>query len=391
MKCETYYQEFLSHYTYPRSLKSLAYQPGFSNLYLQSQQQKFINFSSSDYLGLAQHPLLIQRAQEYAAQFGVGSSASRLVTGNFAFYENLENKLAHALKKPAALILGSGYQTNFSVIEALLDPAVLTTDPLIFCDKLCHASIYSILQKQKYVYRFRHNELTHLRLLLEKHAHATQPKFIFAESLYSMDGDVADLSALTQLARDHQAFLYVDDAHAVGVYGAEGWGRASEYAEDISLVMGTFSKALGSFGGYVGCSTIVRDFLINKCRGLIYSTGLSPAILGAISAAIELVPQLICEREKLWQTAAHVRQVFQTKNIPIGESTTHIIPWIIGDAHKTRQASALLEAHGILGVPILPPSVAVGKSRIRFCLSAAHTEQDIVCLLEAVDVVAAKL
>ncbi len=388
---EKTYQDFLKKNLYPRNLKSLESIQGFSSIYLQKNGRRIINFSSSDYLGLATHPLLIERATEYATRFGVGVSASRLVTGNLACYAELEQKLAAALGKPAALILGSGYQTNQSVLTALLDPAVVGHEPLVFCDKLSHASILAGTTHLNRVYRFQHNNLKHLQQLLEKHAQSALPKYILVESLYSMDGDVADLKEIIRIAEDYQAFLYVDDAHAVGVYGENGWGKTEKYAEKISVIMGTFSKALGSFGGYIACSETIKEYLINKCRGFIYSTGLSPVVLGAISAALELSPMLHDSRQRLIKLSKEVRDFFSAENLDYGNSTTHIIPWIIGDAKTTVQASELLEEQGILGTAIQPPSVPKGKSRIRFCLSSAHSDEDIATLFTALREVKKKL
>jgi 8-amino-7-oxononanoate synthase len=370
MPLEKFYKKFLDGNLYPRHLKVLD-----SNL---------INFSSNDYLGLAKHPLLIQRSQEYAAMWGVGSGSSRLVTGNSALYEKCEKSIAAGIGKPAALIFGAGYQTNVSVLEALLDPVVLGGEALVFCDRYTHVSMLAGAQYRARLVRFRHNDITHLKTLLDKYAHTDAPKFILIESIYSMDGDMAPLPDMIALAKQHNALLYVDDAHAVGIYGASGWGRASLYAGDIDVVMGTFSKGLGSFGGYIACSETLRDYLINKCRGLIYSTGLSPAVLGAIDAALELVPYLTREREVLLLKAARLREFFRGKGFECGLSETHIVPWIIGDADETLRVSAALEKKGILAVTIRPPSVPVGKSRVRFCLSSAHSDEDIDKLVAAV-------
>lgn len=388
MKLENDYQQFLETNLYPRKLKSLEPIQGFSSIYLQHQGKKFINFSSSDYLGLANHPTLIARSQHYAERYGVGASASRLVTGNYAYYSELEEKLAHAIGKPAALILGSGYQTNISVLEALLDRQVLGQEALVFCDKLCHASIVTAVRHAAEMHRFQHNDLTHLHTLLKKYAKPQRKIFIIVESVYSMEGDTANLAEIIQLAAEYNACLYVDDAHAVGLYGKNGWGMATEFAEHIPIIMGTFSKGLGSFGGYIACSALMKNYLVNKCRGLIYSTALSPAVIGAIDAAIELLPSLTKEREKVMQHAARLKEFFQQEKINFGGANTHIIPWIVGDAKLTLHLSAMLEEQGILGTAIQPPTVPVGKSRIRFCLTAAHTDEDVAKLMESIKQVA---
>lgn len=385
MSHEKYYQNFLAKNPYQRHLKHYCViddKP--ASIYLQQGERRLINFSASDYLGLAKHPLLIARSHEYAKRWGVGAASSRLVTGNYAIFEELENQIAEAIGKPAALILGSGYQTNTSVLEALLDAEVLPEKPLLFSDRYVHVSLLTTSRHNARLLRFQHNDLEHLQILLEKYANSSQPKFILIESIYSMDGDQADLTKIISLARQHQAFLYVDDAHAVGVYGKSGWGKTEGQAEDIDVVMGTFSKALGSYGGYLACSTTLREYLVNKCRGLIYSTGLSPAVLGAIAGAIELLPQLASERLALQTRAKQVREFFLTEGLDCGKTDTHIIPWLIGDAEKTLKISAGLEARGILAATIRPPSVPVGKSRVRFCLSAAHSDEDIAKLLGAI-------
>ncbi len=391
MKHEVYYQQFLTKNPYPRSLKSLEVIQGFSTLYLKNKDKKIINFSSSDYLGLANHPLLIERAHAFANSYGTGAAASRLVSGNLPCYAELETQLARALKQPAALILGTGFQTNQSVLEALLHSSVLPAKPLVFCDKLCHVSMLTGIRTSPHFQRFRHNDFDHLQRLLEKYKDSPCPKFIMAESIYSMEGDQANLALLSQIAAENQAFLYVDDAHAFGVYGVDGWGMTPEYADHIAITMGTFSKALGGFGGFVGCSETLKEYLINQCRGLIYSTGLPPTVLGAISAAIELVPTLQAERQRLTAMSMQLRAFLQEEQLDYGISSTHIVPWIIGDAEKTLRASQLLEQEGIFAVGIQPPSVPVGKSRIRFCLSASHTDADLERLFQGIKKVKAQL
>lgn len=385
MSFDHYYQNFLTHNPYPRQLKN--YEPAdddSSQMHVNYEGKKLINFSSSDYLGLTKHPLLIERSQHYAKNFGVGSASSRLVSGNFSFYESLEKKLASALNKPAALILGAGYQANTTILEALLDPAILKSNALVFCDRLCHHSLLSTPRYLADLKRFQHNDLNHLTLLLEKYSADPRPKFIIVESIYSMDGDQVDLERLIQIAKQYRAFLYVDDAHAVGVYGSSGFGLASDFGADIDMIMGTFSKGLGSYGAYVGCSSIMRDYLINKCKGLIYSTGPSPAVMGAIDGALEILPQLTQQRERINKHATTIRHYFKTRHLNYGCSNTHIIPWIIGSAEETLEKSLLLEEQGILATPIRPPSVPVSQSRIRFCITAAHSEGDIQQLIAAI-------
>src|SRR3990167_2361227 len=382
-KHDKYYQQFLREFPYPRQLKSYTWgeREDFS-AHVYRQGRRLIDFSSNDYLGLTKHPLLRERSQAYIKQWGTGLSSSRLVIGNHDAYDQIESQLAWVLGKESVLIFSSGYQTNLTVLEALFDSKVLAVKPIVFCDRYCHASLQMSARYLARFYRFRHNDLSHLHQLLERTDLQSSPKFILIESLYSMDGDTVDLAQYITLAERYQAFLYVDDAHAVGTRGLTGWGDTAVHAKDIDMIMGTFSKALSSLGGYVGCSVVLRDYLLHKCRGLIYSTALPPAVLGAISAAIEMVPQLTVERERLQQNTKHLRTFFAEHGLNYGKSNSHILPWIIGDAGKARRVSHFLEEHGILAAAIQPPTVPLGQSRIRFCLSAAHQETDIAYLCE---------
>jgi len=380
---DDFYSRFTREYPYPRQLRS--YKTGsFPDSIVFRDGKKLVDFSSSDYLGLAKHPFLIARSHEFAKRWGTGSSSSRLVRGNLAVYDQLEAQLAQALGKETALILGTGFQANATLLEALLDPQILNAEPLVYCDKACHASIYAGLARVKKFYRFHHNDLEHLQILLDKNAASTQPRFIIAESVYSMDGDQTNLNRLIELAEQYQAALYIDDAHAIGIYGASGWGKASDLGSKIDLIIGTFSKALGSFGAYLGCSQALREYMIHRCKGLIYSTALSPPILGAISAAMELLPSLKEERQHVLHFGNRIRAFFDEEQLSYGPSDTHLVPWIIGSAEKTRLAAQLLEEQGILGVPIQYPTVPSTKNRIRFCVSALHDEKDLDLLFSSI-------
>jgi 8-amino-7-oxononanoate synthase len=379
-----YYQNYLQNNPHPRQLIATDTLPGHAHAkYIIWQKRKLINFAGNDYLGLAKHPLLISRSKAYAEKYGVGATASRLVTGNLNLYTALENKLAQAIGKPASLIFSSGFGMNVAVLTALLDERVLGQKALVFSDHSCHASMITGVKHVAHLRRFQHNNLFHLEKLLQKYQHTQQPKFILIESTYSMSGDQADLPAIIQLAKQYNAFLYIDEAHSIGVYDHTGWGLAQPYANDVDLIMGTFSKALGSYGAYIACSEKLREYLINTCRGLIYSTGLSPMNLGAITAGIELLPTLQKERQHIWSIAAQLRQFFLQQKLNIGTSTTHIIPWIFGDAKTAFAAHALLIDHGFLTALIRPPSVAPGQSRLRLCLSAMHNQSDLQALQRA--------
>ena len=345
--------------------------------------REVVNFSSNDYMGLSRHPVLVERAQEWASRYGAGLAASRLVSGHFKALEMLEHKIALAKGAQAAVIFASGWQCNTSVLAALLEPTLWSAEPLVFTDRLNHASLHMGCKAAgiKQI-RFRHNDLEHLDTLLAHNAQKHGPRFIITESIFSMDGDGPDLVRLEDIATEWDAFLYVDEAHATGVYGPYGFGLAS--GSEADLVMGTFSKGMGSFGAYVAGSQTLKDFLVNRASGLIYATALPPAVLGAIDAAIDLVPTLGNERTHLYCMAEKVRAAFHAAGLDTGKSSSQIIPVILGDEQRTKAVAQSLEEQGFLGVAIRPPTVPAGSSRIRFVITAAHTEEDVDRLIAAV-------
>ncbi|AVM73818.1 aminotransferase class I/II-fold pyridoxal phosphate-dependent enzyme [Magnetospirillum gryphiswaldense] len=349
--------------------------------------RELLNFSSNDYLGLTHHPLLIERAREWAAKYGAGSGASRLVTGHNRALEAVEEKIAAAKGVEAAVVMASGWQCNASVLPALLDRTVWGAEPLVFADRLNHASLHMGCQsagvKQT---RFRHNDLTHLKELLDRTGRGEGPRFIVTESVFSMDGDAPDVDQLVAIAEEWDAFLYLDEAHATGVLGSNGFGLS--VGTHVDLAMGTFSKAMGGFGAYVAGSQALKDFLVNRASGLIYATALPPAVLGAMDAAIDLVPTLTSHRARLQAMAQRLRLRLNDAGLDTGHSTTQIVPVILGDEDRTLKVAARLEELGFLGIAIRPPTVPPGSSRIRFALSAGHAEEDVERLADAIIIAA---
>jgi 8-amino-7-oxononanoate synthase len=340
-----------------------------------------LNFSSNDYLGLARHPALAARAAEYAARLGTGATASRLVCGTLEAHAAIEARLAALKGQEAAMLLASGWQANAAVLGALLrfaGPAAL-----VFSDELNHSSlVQGVRLGGAKPIRFRHNDMAHLAELLQAHAGAAGPRFIVTESVFSMDGDRADIATLRSLAAAHAAFLYIDEAHATGVLGVGGMGLCA-HQPGIDLVMGTFSKALGSFGAYVAGSRVLIDFLQNACAGFIYTTAPPPPVLGAIDAALDLIPGMDAERTYLAAQADRVRAAFGGIGIDTGASSTQILPALAGRAEAAMALAASLRERGVLAVAIRPPTVPQGTSRIRFALSAAHGEAAIDALIAA--------
>jgi len=347
--------------------------------------RRLVNFSSNDYLGLARDPRLAQAAAE-GAEHGVGATASRLVCGSYPVHARLEAALAALKGTAAALVLGSGFQTNTAVLAALLDPQVAGAAPLVYTDRLAHASMYEGLRLAgARTQRFRHNDLGHLGELLGQCADPGRFRLILTESVFSMDGDRADLPGLAELAWRHGAFLYVDEAHATGVLGPSGAGLCAEPAAAgrVDLVMGTFGKALGGYGAFVATSGLLRDWLVNRCRGFIFSTALAPPVAAAALRAVELLPELDGRRAHLLAQAGRVREALGRLGIDTLASDTQIIPAIIGGDADTLAAARLLEGEGILAVGIRPPTVPPGTGRLRLALSAAHSAADIDRLIHA--------
>ena len=340
-----------------------------------------IDVSSNDYMGLARHPLLIGRAREWAASHGTGARASRLVVGTLELHERVEAKLARLKGTEAALLFASGWQANAGVLAALLrlpGPA-----PLVFTDRLIHASLHhGCAAAGVPQIRFRHNDLAHLVKLLEASAARPGRRFIVTESVFSMDGDRADVPALAEIAGRFGAFLYLDEAHATGVLGRGGMGLSCGVA-GVDLVMGTFSKALGGFGAYVAGSRALCDWLVNACSGFIHTTALPPPMLGAIDAALDLVPGMDEARARLMQSAARVRGALAEAGIDTGESSTQIVPAIVGGEREALGWAAALRERGVLAIAIRPPTVPRGTSRLRLGLSAGHSDADIGMLIDA--------
>lgn len=366
-----------------------------------AQGRVLIDASSNDYLGLSQHPLVKARAAEWAARHGAGAPSSRLVTGTREITLAVEQKLAAFKGCEAALLFSSGFQANATVIPALARvgagslcvpgiplPGQVTANTTpnaaatIFSDELNHASmVHGCRAARATTQVFRHNDLGQLDELLRRSPAAY--KLILTESVFSMDGDRADLPALVQLAERHGATLYVDEAHATGVLGPQGRGLAAECG-GVDVVMGTLGKALGAFGAYIAGSRTLIDWLVNRCPGFIYTTALPPAVLGAVDAALDLVPGMDAERERLARNSQRLREVLAQRNYDTLGSTTQIVPAVIGAEQDTLDAAQGLENAGVLAVAIRPPTVPSGSSRLRLTLSSALGEADMQRLLDAV-------
>ena len=281
-------------------------------------------------------------------------------------------------KSETAIIFSTGYLANYSILSSIFSSNIFKKNPIVFSDKLNHQCIYEGCKNKKInFFRFHHNDMNHLEYLLKKNKFKQNPKFILSESVFSMDGDFADIAALVNLKKKYNSFLFLDEAHATGIYGDNGFGLSTKFSNDIDCVTGTFSKAFGSFGAYVSCSKNLKSFLINKCPSFIYSTSLPFSLLASIYSGIKIIPKLKNERKKLIKNSYFLRKILKKDNFDIGNSQTNIIPIIIGDSKKTILISKKLEKKGFYVAPIRPPSVPPNSSRLRISISSCHSQNNI--------------
>jgi 8-amino-7-oxononanoate synthase len=343
--------------------------------------RRLLSFSCNDYLNLTQHPAIKAAAIEALQHYGVGSGASRLVTGNHPLFAELEARLARLKQTEAACVFGSGYLANMGII-----PALIGARDLVLMDELAHACLWAGARLARAtVMAFRHCDLAHVRALLDQHRAHHGRALIATDGVFSMDGDLAPISGLAALAERFDAWLMTDDAHGIGVVGD---GRGSTFAlkaqangvkSDVPLQMGTLSKAIGAYGGYLCASASVIELIHNRARSFVYSTGLPPAIVAAAIAAIDLV-----ERDPAYAALPLAKARSFTRRLGLPEAESPIVPLIVGDAEAALQASRLLEAEGFLVIAIRPPTVPAGTARLRFAFTAQHPDEEIERLADTV-------
>ena len=338
--------------------------------------KKLLSFSCNDYLNLSQHPLVKEAAIAAIKEFGVGAGASRLITGNHPLFSRLEARLANLKGTEAACVFGSGYLANTGII-----PTFAGKNDLILVDELSHACILTGADVAgAKTLTFRHNNLDHLTQLLKENREKHKRTLIATDGVFSMDGDLAPLPELGDIARKFDAWLLSDDAHGIGVVGA---GRGSSYAHstkaDVPLQMGTLSKAIGGYGGYICASAAVIDLIKTRARTLIYSTGLPPASVAAAIAALDII-----ENEPDYAALPLQKAQAFTARAGLPAAVSPIVPVVIGDAEKALAASQMLEAEGYLVTAIRPPTVAPGTARLRITFTAAHADADIDKLADIV-------
>ena len=380
----------LDHYA--EQLDQLKQQGNFRQFTANQQQGKWItiqdrtmlNLASNDYLGLAAD---LSLREEFLDTLKIeralfSSSSSRLLTGNFAEYEQFENSLSKVFGR-AALLFNSGYHMNIGILPALCD-----SKTVILADKLVHASMIDgiRLSNAQYV-RYRHNDLQHLEQLLQKYHQDEQIEriIVVTESIFSMDGDETDLAALAQLKqRFAKTMLYVDEAHAIGVRGEQGLGCAEQYGvlDQIDFLVGTFGKAIASVGGYIICDSIIRDYLINKMRPLIFSTALPPISMAWSDFIFNKVLSMQQQRQHLTEISHYLQQAVIAKGFS-SPSSSHIIPIILGESQAAIEKARYVQQQGFYAMPVRPPTVPQNSSRLRISLTALVQKNELQQLVES--------
>ncbi|HEY9134767.1 MAG TPA: 8-amino-7-oxononanoate synthase [Pseudomonadales bacterium] len=347
--------------------------------------KSYLNFCSNDYLGLANHPELVKSFKQAADEYGVGSGASHLVVGHSSVHHQLEEALAEFVGRPKALLFSSGYMANLGVVTALLGK-----NDSIFEDRLNHASLLDagILCGARFQ-RFRHNDVNDLKIKLGKQqSEAGRRKLVVVDGVFSMDGDLAPLPELAALCQQEDAWLMVDDAHGLGVLGEAGRGTLSHFKcskDDVPVLMGTLGKSFGTAGAFVAGSEALIDTLVQFARTYIYTTALPPAVAAASLCSLELVKNETWRREKLKALINQFRQGAKDLAYTLADSATAIQPILVGEPATALALSQALQAEGILITAIRPPTVPKGTARLRVTLSAAHSEDQVKQLLNALE------
>ncbi len=345
------------------------------------EDREVLLLCSNNYLGLADHPVLKEAAIRAVERYGTGSGASRLVSGNMELHEELEARIAAFKGTEAALLFNSGYAANTGII-----PAIAGKGDVIFSDRLNHASIVdgAILSRARLI-RYPHNDVTALHRALAETEHSGR-RLIVTDGLFSMDGDLAKLAEIVAIKKEFGALLMVDDAHGTGVLGETGRGSAElfDVMGEIDIQMGTFGKALGSFGAYVAASREIVDYLVNRARSFIFSTSLPPAVLATSIAALDLVDSEEGRvlRKRLAENVALFRSALRSSGFNTMGSESQIIPLFVGEAGPTMEFSRLLLAEGIFVQGIRPPTVPAGSCRLRCTVMATHTNEDLTWAAE---------
>lgn len=350
--------------------------------------QKVIQLSSNNYLGFTSHPRLINAAQEAVQQYGAGTGSVRTIAGTFTMHQELEKKLAAFKKTEAALVFQSGFTTNQGVLSS-----ILSKEDIVISDELNHASIIDgirLTKADKKVYQ--HVNMSDLERVLRKSMNYRM-RLIVTDGVFSMDGNIAPLPDIVELAEKYDAFVMVDDAHASGVLGENGRGTVNHFGLDgrVHIQVGTLSKAIGVLGGYAAGSKVLIDYLRHKGRPFLFSTSHPPAVTAACMEAIDVLLEEPEHMERLWENTAYFKAMLVKMGLTLTKSETPILPILIGDEGVAKQFSDQLLSHGVFAQSIIFPTVAKGKARIRTIITAEHTKDELDQALDVIEKTAKEL
>ncbi|MBE3519214.1 MAG: glycine C-acetyltransferase [Firmicutes bacterium] len=342
--------------------------------------RRVLNLCSNNYLGFANMPELKERAKQAIDRYGVGPGAVRTIAGTQTIHLELERKLAEFKEAPACILLQAGFTANVAVI-----PTITGEGDVIFSDELNHASIIDACRLSKArVVRYAHNDVNDLRAKIQTEGKDARRKLIVTDGVFSMDGDIAPLPEIVKIAREFDAIVMVDDAHGEGVLGKSGRGIVNHFGlqGQVEIEVGTLSKAFGVMGGYVTGPTVLIDYLKQRARPFLFSTGLTPADVGAAIAAVEILMKSDELVKRLWDNASYFKKGLKDAGFDIGNSVTPITPVMLGEAKVAQEFSRMLLERDVFAQAIAYPTVPRGKARIRCMLSAAHSRQDLDFALE---------
>ena len=350
--------------------------------------KKMIMIGSNNYLGLTSHPRVKEAALEAVKKYGSGCTGSRFLNGTLDIHEELEQRLAKFMRKEAAQVFSTGFLTNLGTIATIVN----RRDNVI-ADRSDHASIVDACRLSfGNVIKFKHNDMTDLKRVLSS-CNDDAGKLIVVDGVFSMEGDIANLPAIVNLAKQYRARVMVDDAHSIGVLGANGRGTAEHFdlEDQVDIVMGTFSKSFASLGGFIAAGERVINYIKHFSRALIFSASPPPAAVAACLAALDIIEQEPERRERLWQITKKMHKGFKALGFNIGNSQTPIIPIYIGDDIKTFQFWKMLSDEGIFSNPAISPAVSAGSQLIRTSYTATHTDEQLDRVLEAFEKVGKKM
>ncbi|MFV0390500.1 MAG: serine palmitoyltransferase [Paludibacteraceae bacterium] len=376
----SFLSDLMAQYQEPQKVKALGVYPYFRPIESDQDTVVSINgkpvlmFGSNSYLGLTNHPRLKEGAIKAVEKYGTGCAGSRFLNGTLDIHLELEERLAKLVHKESALVYATGFTVNSGVI-----PCIVGRDDYLIFDERNHASI---IEGKRLVFgralKYRHNDMEHLERMLKK-CHPDKVKLIVSDGVFSMEGDVVPLPRMVELAKKYKASLYIDEAHSLGVFGATGAGVCEHFgvSNDVDLIMGTFSKSLGTIGGFIASDENTINYLKHTSRTLIFSASITPASTGCVLAALDVMEEETWRKDQLWANTKRAKEGFEKAGFEIGPTETPIIPLYVRDNMKTFTLTQRLMDDGVFVNPVVTPAVSPEDTLIRYSLMATHTFEQV--------------